>query len=172
MAVEAWDLEGKKITNGEPGDLVCVKPFPCQPVMFWGADGEERYRSSYFEAFEGVWHHGDFVKINPTTGGLVMLGRSDGVLKPAGVRFGSAEIYNVLLKHFPEVEDALCVGRRREGDLDETVVLFLKMGLGKGYEEETVGRVKGIVRRELSARHVPGVVAECPEIPVTMNGKK
>jgi len=77
MAVEAWDFQGKDVTNtGEPGDLVCVKPFPCQPVMFYGADGDSIYRKSYFETFgSGVWHHGDFVRLNPKTGGLIMLGR-------------------------------------------------------------------------------------------------
>jgi acetoacetyl-CoA synthetase len=113
------------------------------------------------------------VRINPHTGGLVMLGRSDGILKPSGVRFGSAEIYNVLLKHFAaEVEDALCIGRRRETDSDETVVLFLLMVKGKKLDEELRQRIKGCIRRELSARHVPGVVDECVEIPVTTNGKK
>ena len=179
MAVEAWDYSGKNITDaGEPGDLVCIKPFPCQPVMFWGKDGEEKYRKSYFEVFgDRVWHHGDFVRFNPSTGGLIMLGRSDGVLKPAGVRFGSAEIYNVLLKHFPEIEDALCIGRRRESDTDETVILFVKMeeGAGKGkgkFSRELAERIQHVVRKELSARHVPGVVDECPAIPVTTNGKK
>ncbi len=77
MAVEAWDFQGKDVTNtGEPGDLVCVKPFPCQPVMFYGADGDSIYKKSYFETFGlGVWHHGDFVRLNSKTGGLIMLGR-------------------------------------------------------------------------------------------------
>ena len=102
-----------------------------------------------------------------------MLGRSDGILKPSGVRFGSAEIYNVLLKWFPEqVEDALCIGRRRETDTDETVVLFLKMKECVALGETLVGEIKSVVRKELSARHVPGVVDECPEIPTTVNGKK
>ncbi|KAA6408639.1 MAG: acetoacetate- ligase [Lasallia pustulata] len=173
MAVEAWDYEGKNVTDtGEPGDLVCVKPFPCQPVMFWGAEGEEKYRKSYFETFPGVWHHGDFVKFNPETGGMIMLGRSDGILKPSGVRFGSAEIYNILLQHYPEVEDALCIGRRREMDTDETVVLFVKMAEGKGYSQDLAKRIQGTVKAELSARHVPGIIDECLEIPVTTNGKK
>ncbi|KAI4133892.1 MAG: hypothetical protein LQ341_006111 [Variospora aurantia] len=173
MAVEAWDHHGKDITNyGEPGELVCVRPFPCQPVAFWGEDGPDKYKSSYFETFPGVWHHGDFVKINPVTGGLIMLGRSDGVLKPAGVRFGSSEIYNVLLMHFPEIEDALCVGRRREADKDEVVVLFIKTNNEKAFSEQLIQRVKDTIRRELSARHVPWVVDQCPEIPVTTNGKK
>ena len=132
MAVEVWDSEGKNVTAaGEPGDLVCVKSFPCQPVMFYGGDGHEKYKASYFETFPGVWHHGDFVRIDPKTGGLIMLGRSDGVLKPAGVRFGSSEIYNVLLEHFPTIEDAICVGRRRVHDTDEVVVLFVKMDPGR-----------------------------------------
>lgn len=175
MAIAAWDYTGADITaSGEAGDLVCTRPFPCQPVSFWGAEGEKKYRSSYFDKFDTcVWHHGDFVRFNPATGGLVMLGRSDGILKPAGVRFGSAEIYNVLLEHFAdEVADALCIGRRREQDTDETVVLFLKMAEGKAFDVDLVERIKACVRKGLSARHVPGVVDECPEIPVTTNGKK
>lgn len=102
-----------------------------------------------------------------------MLGRSDGILKPSGVRFGSAEIYNILLKHFPEqIEDALCIGRRRETDSDETVVLFLKMKEGETFSPELVKSVQLMIRKELSARHVPGIVDETPEIPVTTNGKK
>lgn len=174
MAVQAWSYEGEDVTGkGEEGELVCVKPFPCQPVQFWGADGEKKYRSSYFDKFEGVWCHGDYVRINPSTGGLVMLGRSDGVLKPSGVRFGSAELYNLVLKHFAEqVEDALAIGRRREQDADETVILFLKIAEGHKYSEELANSIKAIIKKELSARHVPGIVDECPAIPVTTNGKK
>ena len=167
--VDGTDLSGRD----EPGDLVVTRPFPCQPLGFWGDDAGERCRAAYFERFEGMWHHGDFLRVNPATGGLVMLGRSDGVLKPAGVRFGSAEIYNVVLKWFPEVEDALCVGRRRSTDVDETVVLFLKLADGAVGEIREIGeRVKRVIRRELSARHVPGIVDACPEIPITTNGKK
>lgn len=97
MKVEAWDSEGKNVEGTEEaGDLVCTKAFPCMPVQFWGEGGETAYKKSYFEEFPGVWHHGDFVKIGEKTRGLVMLGRSDGILKPSGVRFGSAEIVRAL----------------------------------------------------------------------------
>lgn len=190
MAVAAYDHAANDISHsGDAGDLVCTKPFPAQPVMFWppGELGEAKYRASYFETFgPGTWHHGDFIKINLQTGGLLMLGRSDGVLKPAGVRFGSAEIYNVVLKHFAdEVEDSLCVGRRRDGiETDETVVLFLKLANGSSLaasesaDEVTplpsglADRIRAAIRKELSARHVPAIVDSCPEIPVTSNGKK
>jgi acetoacetyl-CoA synthetase len=175
MAITAYSPDGKPVPAGEEGDLVCTKPFPCQPTTFWGTDGtgDKKYRASYFEQFPGVWHHGDFVRFSPLTGGMTMLGRSDGILKPSGVRFGSAEIYNILLKHFGhEIQDAICVGRRRENDADEVVVLFLKMEPGKVCDEELKTRVRTTVRKELSARHVPGVVDECFDIPVTGNGKK
>ncbi|KAK3044650.1 hypothetical protein LTS18_000720, partial [Coniosporium uncinatum] len=42
MAVRAYDYSGKDVSaSGEPGDLVAVKCFPCQPVQFWGPTGEK-----------------------------------------------------------------------------------------------------------------------------------
>lgn len=182
MSIKAFSPDGEDITStGEAGELVCTVPFPCQPCMFWppGPKGEARYKSSYFEAFKDektgypLWTHGDFVRFNPKTGGIWMLGRSDGVLNPMGVRFGSSEIYNILLKHFAtEVEDALCIGRKREEDVDEIVVLFLKMSDGHTFSSDLSHRIQAVVRKELSARHVPKIIDECPEIPVTTNGKK
>ncbi|XDG00493.1 hypothetical protein ABKA04_000108 [Annulohypoxylon sp. FPYF3050] len=174
MAIGVVDSVSGTPTPGEDGELVCAKPFPCQPLTFWGPDGEAKYRASYFERFDGIWHHGDFVRIDTNTGGLTMLGRSDGVLKPAGVRFGSAEIYNVLTKFFAsEVEDAVCVGRRRETDRDETVCLFVLMAQGRTFSLELRERIVNAIRKELSPRHVPGVVEECGAgIPKTGNGKK
>ena len=183
MAIRVVDsITGEEVTPGEAGDLVCVRPFPCQPLTFFGPGGQDKYRAAYFERFEDVcgakgpvWHHGDFVKIpDAGTGGLVMLGRSDGVLKPSGVRFGSAEIYNILTRFFAsEVEDAVCVGRRRATDTDETVCLFVIMTPGHSFTEDLKCRIKLKIKSELSPRHVPGVVEECGGgIPKTGNGKK
>lgn len=106
-----------------------------------------------------------------------MLGRSDGVLKPAGVRFGSAEIYNILTKFFAaEISDSVCIGRRRpEVDKDETVCLFVVMAPGhKFVKGDTGARVRGVIKAQLSPRHVPTVVEECGPagVPKTGNGKK
>lgn len=177
MSLLAYSPSGQPVPAGTPGDLVCIAPFPSQPTTFFNSGdprvGDQKYFASYFEQFPGVWHHGDFIRFSPDTGGIYMLGRSDGILKPSGVRFGSAEIYNVLLKHFGvEIEDALCIGRRRPTDDDETVVLFVKMSGARVLTAELENRIKLLIRKELSARHVPGVVDQCYEIPVTANGKK
>ncbi|KAI1435725.1 acetoacetate-CoA ligase-like protein [Xylaria sp. CBS 124048] len=174
MAIDVFDSITGESTPGEDGELVCTKPFPCQPVTFWGPTGQSKYRASYFERFDNVWHHGDFVRIDVRTGGLTMLGRSDGVLKPSGVRFGSAEIYNVLTKFFgSEIEDAVCVGRRREHDRDETVCLFVVMCAGCVFSDELRLRIQQTIRKELSPRHVPVIIEEAGgNIPRTGNGKK
>ena len=190
MAVECWSDQasssgggggggdgGQSGRNvyGVSGDLVCTRAFPCMPIYFWNDTHppNARYKEAYFSQYPGVWYHGDFVWLNPNTKGVVMLGRSDGTLKPAGVRFGSAELYNIVEKyHQGEVEDALAVGQRRPQDTDERVILFVKMVAGKEFSEELVVRIKGEIRKELSARHVPMFILETKEIPYTVNGKK
>lgn len=178
MAIAAYSEEGKDISKcGEAGDLVCTRPFPSMPVSFWNDDPQRSlYRSAYFDHFAHIWHHGDFVQFNPTTGGLEMLGRSDATLNPAGVRFGSAELYNVL-SSFPTVIDSLVVGVRRVGETDERVFMFLQtaetsVDPSLSLDQSLVDRIKSSIRTLLSARHVPAVILPTPAIPYTLNGKK
>ena len=75
MAVDVFDLEGRPIRDGEPGELVCKAPFPSQPITFWGENGTETYRKSYFELFgDKVWVQGDLIRVG-NSGGIEMLGR-------------------------------------------------------------------------------------------------
>lgn len=114
-----------------------------------------------------VWTHGDFISIHPVMKQIFFLGRSDGVLNPSGIRFGSSEIYNVIDTQFPdEIADSICVGQRRPQDSDESVMLFLLMRPGFKFSARLAGRVKEAIRKALSARHVPKYVFETPEIPV------
>ncbi|KAL6879250.1 acetoacetate-CoA ligase [Trichoderma novae-zelandiae] len=168
---------GTPLPPGQAGDLVATAAFPNMPVFLWndgpGPAPGPKYRAAYFERFKGAWAQGDFCAIHPLTGAVLLLGRSDGVLNPSGVRFGSADIYAVLEKWFPEeIADSLCVGQRRPQDVDERVVLFVVMRPGLRLEGGLAGRIRGAVARELTKRHVPTYVFEVPEIPVTVNGKK
>jgi acetoacetyl-CoA synthetase len=142
------------------------------PVQFWGADGMERYHKSYFDRFDDVWVHGDFIMRLKETGQIFFLGRADGVLNPSGVRFGSAEIYSVIESHFPEVADSVCVGQRRPTDNDETVLLFLLMAPGQKFTSGLTKQIQDKIASSLSKRHVPRHVFETKEIPQTINGKK
>ncbi|RFU77082.1 acetoacetate- ligase [Trichoderma arundinaceum] len=123
-----------------------------------------------------VWTHGDLIKIDPRTNGLIILGRSDGVLNPSGVRFGSSEIYAVLANHFSaSVKDSLCVGQQRhDKDLHERVILFVHFS--SSHTEPSSSQLKCRIRRkiaeDLSRRHVPHFIFEVKFIPYNANGKK
>ncbi|KAJ2616014.1 hypothetical protein H4S08_000975 [Coemansia sp. RSA 1365] len=169
MAVECWVGPNQPVF-GQSGDMVCVKPFPCMPVYFWNDNGGKRYHSAYFERYPHVWYQGDFIVINGTTGGVQMLGRSDGTLNPAGVRFGSAELYNIV-DTYPEVTDSLVVAQRQGAD--ERVVMILQMADGHQFSTDIVGRIRTHIRTRLSPRHVPALVLSATTgIPYTLNGKK
>lgn len=164
MRVEAWNENGKPVLDS-PGDLVCTAPFPCMPIYFLNDPDGSLYRRAYFSHFDNVWHHGDYCSISASTGGLVMLGRSDGTLNPMGVRFGSSELYNQM-SMFERVEDSLAISYKRVQDTDERLVLFVKMKDGKELSEDLVKEIKTEIRNHLSPRHVPSIVLQCPDIPV------
>ena len=58
--VEAFDDAGNAVI-GEQGELMLTEPMPSMPVGFWGDDDGSRYRAAYFDAFPGVWRHGDWI---------------------------------------------------------------------------------------------------------------
>lgn len=96
---------------------------------------------------------------------------SDGVLNPSGVRFGSAEIYAVT-ETFPELADSICVGQKRDMDIDERVLLFVKLNPGVSLDSDLDGRIRSAIRARYSPRHVPKFIFQVGDIPYTVNGKK
>ncbi|KAF5322148.1 hypothetical protein D9619_001457 [Psilocybe cf. subviscida] len=173
MKVEIFDPMGNNVEHLiQPGELVCTRPHVSLPVGFWGDHSGEKLREAYFNMYPGVWRQGDFIVLNPVTKGLMILGRSDGVLNPSGVRFGSGEIYTVMEQFAGPVDESLCVGQRRPQDKDERVLLFLKMRPGYKFTPQLETQIKHAIRKGLSARHVPAYIFEVSDIPYTVNGKK
>ncbi|KAF5388239.1 hypothetical protein D9615_000421 [Tricholomella constricta] len=189
MAIESFSPTGTLCAPDEPGELVCVKPFPCMPLGFWPLPGfgsepdvkaaNVRYQQAYFSEFED---HGDHVVITRSRGGngggLVMLGRSDGVLNPGGIRFGSSELYDVLDLCFSGsgmeyiIVDSLAVGQKVEGGTDERVILFIKLPEGHTLSTDLEQKIKAEVRNRRSPRHVPARIIQVTDIPYTLNGKR
>lgn len=189
MDVDVFDIENDRGLSiqgtGEAGELVCKQPWPSEPAFFWGDPAGEKYKTSYFAKYPAVapenrrqqnpgypiWNQGDFVSQNPLTGGFLMHGRSDGVLNPGGVRFGSAEIYNVVAQDLT-IADNVCVGQRRDCDADESVILFVQMAQGHDFNRAVTRRLNDAIRSSLSPRHVPKYIFPVPGVPYTVNGKK
>ena len=168
MKVKAYDESGRPVFDRQ-GELVCEAAAPSMPLHFWNDPDDKKYREAYFDVYPGVWRHGDYIVIHSDTGGATFYGRSDSVLKPSGVRIGTAEIYNVV-EGLPEVADSLAIGQIWEGD--QRVLLFVKLAEGFQLTEELQNKVRRSLREKASPRHVPARIIEVPDIPYTMNMKK
>jgi len=168
MKINVYDEKGKPIVDRE-GELVCEAPAPSMPLYFWNDPDNKRYKSAYFNVYPNIWRHGDYVKINSETGGITFSGRSDAILKPSGVRIGTAEIYNQVEK-LDEIDDSLAIGQNWKGD--QRVILFVKPAGGYHLTDELKNKIKKILREKASPRHVPAKIIETPDIPYTLNMKK
>ena len=168
MKIKSYDETGKPIYD-EQGELVCEAPSPSMPLYFWDDPDGSKYHSAYFDVYPGVWRHGDYVLIHSDTGGITFYGRSDAVLKPSGVRIGTAEIY-AQMESLPEIADSLAVGQNYQED--QRVILFVKLTEGASLTEELKDKIRRTLRENASPRHVPAVILEAPDIPYTLNMKK
>ena len=167
MDVDAFDHKGKSSRNAK-GELVCKKAFPSMPIYFWNDPDGQKYHNAYFDKFENIWYHGDYIEINDH-GGIKIFGRSDATLNPGGVRIGTAEIYRVV-EQMAEVADSLVVGVQSDGD--ELVALFLKMDEGTILNDNLINQIKSSIRANCSPRHVPSIIKSVEDIPYTISGKK
>ncbi len=168
MKIECLDDNGKPVRD-QQGELVCLCPAPSMPLYFWNDEGGDRYHSAYFDVYPGIWRHGDYVMFHSDTGGVTFYGRSDSVLKPSGVRIGTAEIYNQVDK-LPKIQDSLAIGQNFWGD--QRVILFVLTKDGIKLDEDLKKEIRDILRKNASPRHVPSVIIQVPDIPRTLNGKK
>lgn len=167
MDVQAFNEEGQPVI-GERGELVCQQPAPSMPLGFWNDSDGSRYRAAYFERFEGVWAHGDYIEFDQE-GGCIIHGRSDATLNPGGVRIGTAEIYRQV-ETLEEIADSLVVGQDWEGDV--RVVLLVVMNPGQQLDEPLRQRIRQRIRNNASPRHVPARIEAVEQVPYTRSGKK
>lgn len=166
--IRALDDDGSELI-GETGELVVAKPMPSMPLYFWGDENNKRYKEAYFDTFEGLWRHGDLIKINER-GGCFIYGRSDSTLNRYGVRIGSAEIYRIL-DEIDVIEDSLIVCVEYP-DGAFYMPLFLQLADGAGLDDALQGVIKKRLRLEGSPRHVPDELLAVPAVPYTLSGKK
>ena len=166
MAVDVFDEEGNSVTD-TPGELVCTKPFPSMPIMFWNDPDGKKYQEAYFDYYPNVWRHGDWTKLTKR-GTLVIFGRSDATLNPGGVRIGTAEIYKVV-ESFEEILESIVIGQEWEDDI--RIVLFVKLKEKTSLDEKLKTEIKNKLRQLVSPRHVPAKIISVADIPRTRSGK-
>jgi acetoacetyl-CoA synthetase len=161
-AVEAWDEDGNPVVD-QVGELVITEPMPSMPLFFWGDEGGERYRESYFDMFPGVWRHGDWIEIT-SRGTAIITGRSDSTINRGGVRMGTSEIYSAVFA-LDEITDALVL------DVDGWMPLFVVLREGAELDDDLRKAIATRIREDCSPRHVPNDVFPVSEVPRTLSGK-
>jgi acetoacetyl-CoA synthetase len=163
--VKAYNEMGEAIYD-EKGELVCEAAFPSMPLYFLNDPDKETYKNSYFSVYQNKWHHSDYVEISQD-GSLQMCGRSDATLNRAGVRIGTAEIYQIVEK-LDNIEDSLVIHL----DDSDKMLLFIKTSPDFILDSSSNSLIKNVLRDKLSARHSPNHIFKVSEIPYTKNGKK
>jgi acetoacetyl-CoA synthetase len=143
---------------------------PSMPIYFWNDEDNKRYKASYFEHYPGKWRHGDFIKINSETNGLVIYGRSDATLNRHGIRIGTAEIYRAVNK-IDAVEDSLIVNLEQE-EGKHYMPLFVKMKNEAELTDAIKRQINSQLKIEYTPRHVPDEIIQVHDIPYTISGKK
>ena len=137
------------------------------PLFFWNDNNNEKYHEAYFNKYDNVWCHGDYI-LKTENNGFIIFGRSDATLNPGGVRIGTAEIYRQV-EQIEEVLEGLVVGQIWKGDT--RVVLFVRLNENSNLTEELMDKIKTKIRTGASPRHVPAKIISVKDIPRTKSGK-
>jgi acetoacetyl-CoA synthetase len=169
LDVQAFPRESA--SESRMGELVCCNPFPSRPLGFYGDDDGTAFHRAYFEQNPGVWTHGDLIEVS-SDGTARLHGRSDGVMNVGGARIGPGEIYAVL-DGFAEIVEAMAVEFTPPGVEVETRIVLLVVLRERGVLD---GALRTTIRRRLarhlSPAHVPALIVEVDDLPITHNGKR
>jgi acetoacetyl-CoA synthetase len=153
-AVRAFDEVGDDLI-GQVGELVCTQPLPSMPLYFWGDTDGSRLHESYFDTYDGVWRHGDWIEIKPN-GASVIYGRSDATINRKGLRMGSAEIYQAV-EGLDVIQDSLVVDLEFLGR-DSFMPLFVVIKNGVVLDDSVKEQINQAIRTSVSARFIPSIL--------------
>ncbi|MEO1289549.1 MAG: hypothetical protein AAFV93_17430 [Chloroflexota bacterium] len=167
-SVQAFDEDGNAVMD-EVGELVLTQPMPSMPIYFWNDPDNERYKSAYFEMYDGIWRHGDWIKINER-GGCIIYGRSDSTINRQGIRMGTSEIYQAV-EALPDILDSLIIDLELLGR-DSYMPLFVVLRDDVTLTDKLINQIKQKLRTEVSPRYIPNDIFQIDAVPYTLSGKK
>lgn len=159
---------GAEVDPGVEGNIVLDLPLPPGTLTtLWGDD--ERYRSSYLQAFEGSYATGDS-GYRDADGYVFVMGRTDDIINVAGHRLSTGAMEQVIGQH-PAVAECAVIGLADtlKGQRPSGYVV-LKSGV-EIQADVLAKELVALVRRDIGAvadfKHVEVVEA----LPKTRSGK-
>jgi acetyl-CoA synthetase len=170
MSAEVVDDAGTPVPNGGGGYLVIPEPWPAMLRGIWG--DPERYQSTYWDRFPGVYFAGDGAK-KDEDGDIWLLGRVDDVMNVSGHRISTTEVESALVSH-PKVAEAAVVGAT-DATTGQGIVAFVIVR-GSVADDEAAGSALAKELREHVAKEIgpiarPRQIMVVPELPKTRSGK-
>ena len=95
MSADILNLDGKKVSTNEMGELVMRKSSIGLTKSLWNDD--KRYIDNYWSIIKDYWVHGDLAS-RDADGHWYLHGRSDDTIKVSGKRIGPSELESVIVK--------------------------------------------------------------------------
>ncbi|TVM14108.1 acetate--CoA ligase [Oceanidesulfovibrio indonesiensis] len=158
--------DGTNANPNEGGHLVIKKPWP---GILRGVYGDpERYKSTYFERFPGMYESGDGARVDDE-GYFWIMGRLDDVINVSGHRMGTAEIESALVSH-ESVAEAAVVGMPHQVK-GETIYAYVTLKSGVEETDDLRKELRAWVRNEIGAIATPEVLQFADGLPKTRSGK-
>jgi acetyl-CoA synthetase len=165
ISAEVMDAQGVKIGVGG-GLLAITAPWPGMLRTIWNDD--ERYRSTYWSKWDGIYFPGDGAKRDEDHY-FWLLGRVDDVLNVAGHRIGTMEVESALVDH-PAVAEAAVVGKHH--DLKgQAIAAFVTLKTGFAAKDEMKDELKAHVAKKIGALARPDDILFSADLPKTRSGK-
>ncbi|MCA1943770.1 MAG: acetate--CoA ligase [Desulfovibrio sp.] len=158
--------DGTQAGPNEGGHLVIRKPWP---GMLRGVFGDpERYKSTYFQRFPGMYESGDGARVDDD-GYFWIMGRLDDVINVSGHRMGTAEVESALVSH-EAVAEAAVVGMPHPIK-GESIYAYVTLKTGIDESEDLRKALRAWVRTEIGPIATPEVIQFTEGLPKTRSGK-
>jgi len=166
--IRVLDGDGVEVADGDAGNI-CVK-LPMPPGVAWSIwNNNDRYVSSYLEAFPGYYHTGDG-GFKDDDGYIYITGRTDDVINVSGHRLSTGEMEEVVSAH-PAVAECAVIGVNDElkGQLPVGLIV-LKAGEGID-EDDLQAELVQMVRDQVGALACFRSAIVVERLPKTRSGK-
>jgi acetyl-CoA synthetase len=160
------DNEGKPVEGPGEGNLCIAHPWPGIMRTVYG--DHERFISTYFSTFPGLYFTGDGAR-RDEDGFYWLTGRVDDVINVAGHRLGTAEIESALVAH-PKVAEAAVVGYPHDIK-GQGIYAYVTLKATEAPSEELRRELVTWVRQEISPIAAPDILQWAPSLPKTRSGK-
>ncbi|WP_370277166.1 AMP-binding protein [Pontibacterium sp.] len=166
--IRVLDGDGTDVEAGEAGNI-CVK-LPMPPGVAWSIwNNNDRYVSSYLEAFPGYYHTGDG-GYKDDDGYVYITGRTDDVINVSGHRLSTGEMEEVVSAHAAVAECAVIgVNDELKGQLPVGLIV---LKAGEEIEEEQLEKeLVQMVRDQVGALACFRRALVVQRLPKTRSGK-